>query len=543
MNVSDIAFWFGETSLAVSLLIIAILLVRRPVARRFGPEAAYLLWLAPLLRLVTPELSILPASWRTEAAAEIAATWTAAVAFDAGAVEPPAAAAIGMPFFLAGVWLVGAFAFLVAQLGAQRRFMKALQRGCAAPSADVAAEAAVIAERSGLRTHPCILVSTENVGPLVAGAFNPVVILPADFEHAYSSVERQLALSHEFAHIRRGDLFTTFAAIVFRAAQWPNPLVHYAFQAFRADQEAACDASVLATNASFPNISYAYGAAIVKAAASRGATPAASLAMSNHLKERLMLMKTEKKTGAAVGRALAAALIIAGVGASASYSHAAEKDAKKEKAVVKTEKKTSSISVIRVDGDEKLKIDGVDGAQKIEVRVEDGNRTVKIWDKNGVLVSENVYGPDDKMPIETIRVIDKDGEIQTIDISGAPEALDLPEAFVWSGADGEPGKTHRIIIHKADDAHPTDIDCEDAGGALIDIDEDATSDGSRSVKKSVVCIASAGGDKNPAARAAALKKAIAHMEIQAKQEQKHREEVLAKLRAELAKAESEAAKN
>lgn len=538
----DFAIWFGETSLAVSLLIIAILLVRRPVARHFGPEAAYLLWLAPLFRLATPELGILPASWREEAASEFSATWTAAaVAFETGAAAAPATAAISMPLVLAAVWLIGALVFLGLQLGAQRRFMKALERGSAAPSVEVAAEAAVIAERCGLKSSPRILVSSDKVGPLVAGALGPVVILPADFETAYSSVERQLALSHEFAHIRRGDLFTTFAAIVFRAAQWPNPLVHYAFEAFRADQEAACDASVLATNASFPNISYAYGAAIVKAAASRCATPAASLAMSNHLKERLMLMKSARKTGSAAGRALAAALIIAGVGASASYSYAADETApKKKEKVIKTEKKSSSsVSVIRVDGDEKLKIDGIKGAHKIEVRNEDGQRTVKVWDKDGVLVSENTYGAGDKMPFETIAIIDADGKTQTIDISRAPET---PGAFAWASADDAPGEKRKIMIFKGDGDHPMDIDCADGGGALIDIDEDTTSVGGSSARKSVVCIASAGGENDPAARAEALKKAIAHMELQAAEEEKRRREVIAKLRAELAKAESETKK-
>ena len=530
MTGADIAIWFGETSLAVSLLIILILIVRRAVARRFGPEAAYMLWLAPVFRLATPELGILPAAWREDAAADLAATWTFAVdAVDAGVVEAPATAAFNLPLALAALWLIGALVFLALQLGAQRRFMHALQRGCKAPSTEVLAEAAVIAARCGLKARPRILVASSQVGPLVAGALDPVVILPADFERAYSSVERQLALSHEFAHIRRGDLFTTFAALVFRAAQWPNPLVHFAFEAFRADQEAACDASVLARNASFPDISYAYGAAIVKAAASRSATPAASLAMSNHLKERLMLMKSGKTTSTAIGRALAAALIIAGVGASASYSYAADEKApqKKEK-TVKTEKKTSSVSVIRVDG-----------AHKIEVRNEDGKRTVKVWDKDGKLLSENVYGPDDKMPFQTITVIGKDGKAQTIDISRAPEA---PGAFAWASADGAPGEKRKIMIFNGDGEHPTDIHCDGADGALVDIDEEITSDGAGGAKRRIVCIASAGGEKDPAARAEALKKAIAHMELQAAEEEKRRREVIAKLRAELAKAESESKK-
>lgn len=542
MSGAEFLSWFGETSLAISVLIIAILLVRRPVARRFGPEAAYLLWIAPLARLATPELSILPASWREKTQAAPIEWTLAAAPDDALIAASPAPAMIEPSTALFVLWLAGAIAFLVAQFQAQRQFMTTLLDGATEPSPEIAAEAAVIAERSGLKRPLRIIIAHDASGPLVAGAFRPVIVLPANFDSAYSSAERQLALSHEVAHIARGDLLTTFAALAFRALEWPNPLAHIAFRAFRADQEAACDASVLARNAAIPDVSYAYGAAIVKSAARRLSAPAASLAMSNHIKERLMLIKNGKMQSAAIGRALAAALIIAGVGASASYSYAAEKDAKKDKEVVKTEKKTS-VQVIRVDDDEKLKIDGVEGAKKIEVRNENGKRTVKVWDKDGKLISENVYGPDEKMPYETIVVIDGEGKAQTIDIAQSPMP---PEAFAWvSGQDEDPlawafdegddgdHKEHRkvVVIKNAGD-HPVDLRC------------DAISIGANEVDpgdKRITCVGYR-NEKDPAARAAALKKAIAHMEESAKKEAEHREKVLARLRADLAEAEKEAKK-
>lgn len=558
MAVSEFARWFGETSLAVSLLIVFILVVRRPVARRFGPEAAYLLWIAPLVRLATPELGVLPASWR-ETAPAAAGQWTLAAApVEAILADAPSRAAVDPMTAIFALWLAGAVIFLAAQFNAQRKFMAALLGAAAAPSPELAAEAAAIAERSGLKKPPRIVVARDATGPLVAGFFDPVVALPADFERAYSSVERRLALSHEFAHVRRGDLATTFAALLFRAAEWPNPLVHIAFRAFRADQEAACDAAVLARNAGFPDVSYVYGAAIVKSAASRFSAPAASLAMSNHIKERLMLMKNGKKGSAAVGRALAAALIIAGVAASASYSYAADKDAKKEKTVVKTEKKVSSVNVFSGEGDEELRIDGVEGAKKIEVRNENGERTVKIWDKDGKLISENVYGPDDKMPFETIVMIEKDGKkkVVTLDaLQGHPRLMgglsDLEglgddrkvmifrsgdggdNAFAWDFGDddGGPGEKRKFVVVVGDDGPSLDLMCDT-------MEVKAGEDGA---DKDIRCLSSADA-KDPAARAAALKKAIAHMEESARKQAEHREKLLAKLRAELAEAEKEAKK-
>ena len=49
--------WAVDTAIAVSLLIGAVLLIRRPFAAAFGARAAYALWLAPAVRAITPQLN------------------------------------------------------------------------------------------------------------------------------------------------------------------------------------------------------------------------------------------------------------------------------------------------------------------------------------------------------------------------------------------------------------------------------------------------------------------------------------------------------
>ena len=48
------------TTAAVSALVLFVLLIRKPFARRYGAKAAYLLWALPLARFVTPPL---PGNW------------------------------------------------------------------------------------------------------------------------------------------------------------------------------------------------------------------------------------------------------------------------------------------------------------------------------------------------------------------------------------------------------------------------------------------------------------------------------------------------
>ena len=48
----------GSPPLAVSAAVALVLLLRRPVARHFGPEAAYALWAVPAARLILPPLTL-----------------------------------------------------------------------------------------------------------------------------------------------------------------------------------------------------------------------------------------------------------------------------------------------------------------------------------------------------------------------------------------------------------------------------------------------------------------------------------------------------
>ncbi|HRE35903.1 MAG TPA: M56 family metallopeptidase, partial [Sphingopyxis terrae] len=47
---------WGDTLVTTALLVLAVLLVRKPFARHFGPRLTYALWLVPALRLVLPPL-------------------------------------------------------------------------------------------------------------------------------------------------------------------------------------------------------------------------------------------------------------------------------------------------------------------------------------------------------------------------------------------------------------------------------------------------------------------------------------------------------
>lgn len=507
MNASDFLAQLIESSLAVSLLIAVILLIRKPVARRFGPEAAYLLWLAPALRLVLPDLPappLLPAP-----AAEGGVTFSFAGA-GTGSVAPAVASLDLAPVILA-LWAAGSIAFLLMQLVRQRRFSARVIAGAVAPSPRLAAEAAAAADEAGLRRSISVLIAADQTGPLVCGLMRPVIILPSNFESAFAPGERRGALAHECAHLKRGDLFSALVAICFRALQWPNPLAHIAFLAFRADQEAACDASVLRKHESVPDFAHAYGAAMLRSAANAAAAPAASLAMSRHLKERLMLMKAGTRRPARRARILGATLALIGLAASAGYSQAEER--KEERVVVKT----SAVSIIKVDGGESIEYAGVKNGKKVEIRKENDAKTVRVYDGDGKLLVEKVYLPGEAGPADSIIIRNKDGKTRTLDPDAPPGPPAAPMAPTPPGA----GK----------------LDCESRGGVFTE-SEKTDADGKRTV--SITCIvSSATGD--PKARAEALRATIAKLEKDSDIPTDQRAAMIAKLREKLAAVEKEAA--
>lgn len=327
------------TSLAVAALIGLILLIRKPFARRFGPRAAYALWLLPLVRFVLPPL---PASFSltgwlglssragqslqtpdpTRPATGLALPeplprlpvpqgWVTPDHLPAP--EPSLWASLPdslVPALLVA-WIGGTLIWLGRSWHHQSGFRRLVDTDSEPASPAIQAEARRLAREIGLRQVPFIRQSLLCAGPLVTGLTRPVILLPRWFEEAYSAREQRHALAHELTHIKRGDLWAFQLARLVAATQWFSPLTYLALYAFRIDQEAACDSDVLRGGHVSPA---AYGRTLVKAA--RLAAPAdrrlatASLTLAHPIKERLIMLQTpeptfrQKLTGTALAGAL-----------------------------------------------------------------------------------------------------------------------------------------------------------------------------------------------------------------------------------------------
>jgi len=244
--------WMVDTFIYTGLLIAIVLLVRRPVTQHFGPQVAYALWALPLLRLVMPPI-VLPA-WMApgEPVAEEAAVASAEplmiLISDAPAATNEMAAAVAptvgitVTDLLFPLWLAGAAIFIAWRI---REYL--LMRR------DLLADARPMGEAGKVR-----LVETSAVtAPVALGVSDKVVALPVGFMALLDTRARDMAIAHELEHHRGHDLLANIAAQPLLALHWFNPLAWWGWRAMRRDQEAACDARVVAGRARSERAVYA----------------------------------------------------------------------------------------------------------------------------------------------------------------------------------------------------------------------------------------------------------------------------------------------
>ena len=243
--------WLIQSSLAATLLVGLVLVLRRPVRRRLGAEAALALWLAPALALVLPPTGL--GLWVRSADAPADAARPIAVPITAPIAAPPPPAPLAAPraavprvqpaAVLLGLWTLGAGGSVLIAVLRNRAWRRTLlAEGRPATGALAREAASVFAERG---VTPALIISAAAATPQVTGLRRPLIAVPPDFETRFDATERRLALAHEAAHVAGRDLWLLTAAELAAAVHWFNPALRLALAPLRADMEAACDARVL----------------------------------------------------------------------------------------------------------------------------------------------------------------------------------------------------------------------------------------------------------------------------------------------------------
>lgn len=413
MTSPELFSYLVQTTIAVSVLIGIVLLVRRPFAKAFGVNTAYLLWAIPAARLFMPPL---PANWTLFGVLDFsgqsevvdgqgfdeAVVLTQLRAFDgapAGSVISSSTPSLWAGFvdalppvtmMFVALWALGAvfvFSKLMLRQWCSARVIKAeaVEAGPSLQTCAVEICQMIELDRNNISVQTSLISS----GPLVSGLTRPVVLLPTWFEEDYTGDEQRLAILHEMMHIKRGDLWALLAASFAISLQWFNPLAWLALGLFRQDQEAACDADVIELGNISPRD---YGATLVKAVRKSGpvAQPvrAASLPLNHALYERLLHMKNPLPTAARrkTGHLLAASVGTAALVLSACAVSSAQTTELDGADVAETEFEARTVFI----QEETVELDGGEAAEGARVRIVtrsssegDGGQAVHVFSGSG----------------------------------------------------------------------------------------------------------------------------------------------------------------
>lgn len=282
--------WLATLALSVALVVVALL--RVPWRRVFGAEQACHLWWLPALSLIASQL---PHSEPVSLAAHIPTVFRFTAETTTSALSPAAASLHGHSILL-WVWLAGAVSCLSVAAWCQWRFLMRLRSGCSQVSP------------AGL---PLWRAADKNVGPALVGLWRPRIVIPADFDQRYDARERKLILAHEMSHAQRRDTLAAAVAQFLLALFWFNPLAWWALRRLRADQELACDAAVMQSN---PRTHRTYALALLKTQTCARVMPLACPWPGHPIKERIAMLRLSKPgrarraTGFLVASMLTAAL-------------------------------------------------------------------------------------------------------------------------------------------------------------------------------------------------------------------------------------------
>ncbi|GEM_PF-6674030 len=337
-NIEYFTQWLAHTSWEAAWIVLAVLLARFCFRKSLPASWRYALWLLVVARLLLPGLPQMPL--RTKGFAMdrgVTPVWAerwVASALETDAITPPAALPVtptqpaqpaqAKPFSLskqqglALLWLLGATGFGAVALLQVRRFGQAVRRAPVCEDATVLACAQAAAEQMGIpqkvRQRIRILETPHVSAPAMMGLLRPVVLLPEGLPQRFSPEELRMVFLHEFAHLRRKDLWLNPLLLGLQIAHWFNPVLWFAFRQMRRDRELACDALVLEQDRI--GLKRLYGETLLRlledfSPRQSAILPSVSMMESNrHLKERLTRIM-QATTGASHAWRLGLALFLA----------------------------------------------------------------------------------------------------------------------------------------------------------------------------------------------------------------------------------------
>jgi beta-lactamase regulating signal transducer with metallopeptidase domain len=298
----------GLTNALVATLLAAVCLGVTCLWR--NPFVARVLWLAVLLKLITPPLLELPIAWldaetitdrippavRYRPAPPVLAAVAEAASFGGSSmqtasppVEPvtrpdvrnqvpgddvgelprsqhglelrPPRAATRTAEVAAGIWLAGTVVMIAIIAFRVARFHRMVARTKPAPNS-LQTQAVDLAAQLGLAKVPRVCIADSRLPPLVwSVGRGTAILLPVRLFNRLSPDKAAAVLAHEVVHLRRRDHWVRWIESAVLCAFWWHPIAWLARRKLQAAEERCCDADVLRA---FPQFRRPYAEALLE---------------------------------------------------------------------------------------------------------------------------------------------------------------------------------------------------------------------------------------------------------------------------------------
>lgn len=231
-------------------------------------------------------------------------SWNLQTALHPGASSSAFAAIVP---WLAPVWIIGVWIFMLAQFASWFSASRLRHRGACAASERWQAEVARLRTMLLISRPVRLLESCLADVPVVIGHVRPVILMPIGLVSGLPAGQVEAILLHELAHIRRCDYLVNALQRCVESFFFYNPAVWWISSVIRSERENCCDDIVVATSGNARE----YACALTALEESRWPGREAALAASGgNLMKRIRRLLNPKGATAVWTPALAAIIVV-----------------------------------------------------------------------------------------------------------------------------------------------------------------------------------------------------------------------------------------
>ncbi len=257
---------FLISNLAISLLVLVILLVKRVFKRHLSLRVQYNIWFLFLFMLALPILPV-----RSEGFLNLSRLFSyladlggsvkdnaiqnnvTTAANQSGmvnwlrdfSVSVDRAAPSILTILLLVLWLGGAAVMLILTLRSSLKIKLLISSALPVQSPQVKGIIADCCSLLNIEKEIPVLSCAYLQSPVSVGLIHPRILLPIQIISEFDEKEIRFILLHELQHYRYKDIFVNYLMCLAKILYWFHPLVWLGLKEMRNDRELACDASVL----------------------------------------------------------------------------------------------------------------------------------------------------------------------------------------------------------------------------------------------------------------------------------------------------------